>query len=89
MRYGLGITLLVIGAVAAFAVQKRISGIDLTMIGYIFMGAGALALLFEIITASSRRERSVTRERTVDGAGGTGVVERERTIETDDRDPRV
>ncbi len=66
MRYGLGIFLLVVGAILSFAVRDNIKGVDLVMIGYICMGAGVLALLFEIISASSRRDRVVTQERIVE-----------------------
>ena len=44
MRLGLGIVLLLIGAVLAFAVKDNLSGVNLTMVGYICMGVGALAL---------------------------------------------
>ena len=35
MRLGLGIVLLLIGAVLAFAVKDNLSGVNLTMVGYI------------------------------------------------------
>ncbi len=52
MTVGTGIGLLVIGAVLSFAVRDAISGVDLVMIGYICMGAGALAVILGLITNS-------------------------------------
>lgn len=45
MRYGLGIVLILLGAILAFAVSDMVKGVDLHLIGYICMGVGALALV--------------------------------------------
>lgn len=50
MTLGLGIFLLVVGAILSFTVRDSISGVNLTMIGYICMGAGALAVILGLIT---------------------------------------
>ncbi len=50
MTTGLGIFLLVVGAVLSFAVKDSVAGVNLTMIGYICMGAGALAVILGLIT---------------------------------------
>jgi hypothetical protein len=49
MNMGIGIALLVVGAVLSFAVRDSVPGVDLTMIGYICMGAGALALILSLV----------------------------------------
>ncbi len=49
MRIGLGIFLLVVGAILAFAVRDNIDAVDLTMAGYICMAAGALAIVVSLI----------------------------------------
>lgn len=49
MYIGLGIFLLVVGAIMSFAVKDSISAIDLTMVGYICMGAGALAIILSLV----------------------------------------
>ena len=54
MGLGIGIVLLVIGAVLSFAVRDSVPGVDLSMVGYICMGAGAFMLLW---TGKGRRER--------------------------------
>lgn len=74
MYVGLGIFLLVIGAILSFAVQDSVSGIDLTVVGYICMAGGALAILLSLVMgrggATSTRRVSQT-----DPATGTRVDE--------------
>lgn len=55
MILGVGIFLLVVGAILAFAVQDSIDAVDLTMVGYICLGAGALAIIISLIVASTAR----------------------------------
>lgn len=74
MGIGAGIFLLAVGGVLAFAVSDRISGIDLTMVGYILMGAGALGLVLVLMLNGQRSRGSQT----------TIVEERH-----DPRDPRL
>jgi len=76
MGIGAGIFLLAVGGVLAFAVSDRISGIDLTMVGYILMGAGALGLIL-VVLLNSQRSRS----------SHTTVVE-DRSVR-DPRDPQL
>ena len=54
MGIGGGIFLLVVGAILAFAVRDSIEVIDLTVVGYICMGAGALALIISLVVNSQR-----------------------------------
>jgi len=60
MGIGVGIFLLAVGGVLAFAVTDRISGVDLTMVGYIMMGAGALGLLIALVMNNQRTHTSHT-----------------------------
>lgn len=63
MGIGAGIFLLAVGGILAFAVTDRISGVDLTTVGYILMGAGALGIVLAIFLSSrSRRSETVIRE---------------------------
>ena len=67
MGIGAGIFLLALGGVLAFGVSDRISGVDLTAIGYILMGAGALGLILAIYLSSrARPTRTVVREERLD-----------------------
>jgi len=61
---GTGIGLLVIGAILAFAVRDAISGVDLTMIGYICMAGGVLAVILGLVTnAQATRRTNVVEHR--------------------------
>ena len=60
MGLGIGILLLVVGAIAAFAVPDAIEGVDLQMIGYILMGGGVLALLLGLVMNTQRTNTSHT-----------------------------
>ena len=57
MTIGTGIVLLVIGAILTFAIDIDVQGVDLDMIGYILMGAGAVAFLIGLILLLVRRGR--------------------------------
>ncbi len=58
MGLGLGIILLVVGAILSFGVSDRISGIDLGVIGYILMAAGALSLIIGLVMQNQRSNTS-------------------------------
>jgi hypothetical protein len=45
MQIGASLFMIAIGAILAFAVTDAINGVDLTMVGYILLGVGALGLL--------------------------------------------
>jgi nitrate/nitrite transporter NarK len=74
MRIGAGIFLLALGGILAFAVSDRISGVDLTVVGYILMAAGALGIVLAIFLSNRGRT--------------TETVVREERL-TDPRDPRL
>jgi uncharacterized protein DUF6458 len=79
MGIGAGIFLLAVGAILAFAVSDRISGVDLTMVGYILMGVGALGLVLVMFLSQSRGRRTrVVEERPV---RDTTIVEERRRYE--------
>ncbi|MBK5249836.1 MAG: hypothetical protein JJE50_10490 [Actinomycetales bacterium] len=60
MGVGTGIFLLVVGAVLSFAVRDSWSVIDLTMVGYISMAAGALAIILALVMQKQRTNTSHT-----------------------------
>lgn len=74
MGLGLGILLLVVGAILSFAVADRIEGVDLVIIGYILMGAGALSLIVGLIM---QRQRANTSHRE--------VIDRREDVDVRDR----
>lgn len=59
MRLGTGIFLLALGAILTFAVDAQVSGIDLQVVGWILMAAGALGVLVELAVWAPRRRRTV------------------------------
>ncbi|WP_350349599.1 DUF6458 family protein [Agromyces sp. G08B096] len=74
MSLGLGIVLFAIGAILAFALNVTVDWIDLQMVGYILMAAGAVVIVLGIILIA-RRRRSISTSRTaVDPATGERVT---------------
>jgi hypothetical protein len=59
MRLGTGVFLLALGAILAFAVDVQLSGVDLRVVGWILMAAGALAVALELAVWAPRRRRVV------------------------------
>ncbi len=55
---GSGIALIVIGAILSFAVRDSISGVNLSLIGYICMAAGVLAVILGLITNAQATRRT-------------------------------
>jgi hypothetical protein len=60
MRLGTAIVLLALGAILTFALRVDVSGIDLRVVGWILMAAGALGIVLEVALWGPRRRR-VTR----------------------------
>ena len=60
MSLGLGIFLLVVGGVLAFGVRDSWKAVDLTAIGYVCMGAGALAIILTLVLQQQRRRSQHT-----------------------------
>ena len=71
MGIGVSVFLLAVGGVLAFAVTDALSGVDLTIVGYVLMIAGAIGLVMASLVLRRSRgaavgeERIVTRERDV------------------------
>ncbi|WP_017538272.1 DUF6458 family protein [Nocardiopsis halophila] len=58
MGIGLGIFLMVIGAVLTFGITADVAGLDLNAIGYILMAAGIAVVVISIFLMLARRDRS-------------------------------
>jgi hypothetical protein len=86
MGIGSGIALFVIGAVLAFAVNLDLGGVvNLSLIGYILMGAGVVVFLISLVLLLRRRQSTATTRTAVDPANGEQVTRRTR----DSNDPLV
>lgn len=59
MGIGVGIFLLALGAVLAFAVDASISGLDINTIGVILMICGAIGLALDMLLFAPRRRAVV------------------------------
>ncbi|MGZ0710895.1 DUF6458 family protein (plasmid) [Coraliomargarita sp. W4R53] len=83
MSIGAGIFLFAVGAILAFAVNIEVEWVNLDMIGYILMGAGAVIFLIGIILMARRRQTSTVTHTSVDPSG-QDRVSRQSTSSTDD-----
>ncbi len=74
MYVGLGIVLLVAGAVLAFATDFDVSGVDMVMVGWILMAGGFVSIVLSLVLS---RRRSVASRRVTqrDPVTGTEVQE--------------
>lgn len=77
MYIGLGIVLIVIGAILAFVLQVDIPGMDDGMLGWILMAAGLLAIILSFAMRGRSRPAgyTTTRSSQVDPASGSRVEE--------------
>ena len=60
MGIGVSVFLLAVGGILAFAVTDRISGVDLTVVGYVLMGAGAIGIVVALLLANQNRRSTHT-----------------------------
>ncbi len=80
MGIGLGVFLIIVGAVLAFGVKANLNDFDLTTIGYILMGGGVLVILLTLLIFMPRTRRARSTAITTDAYGRQGVVERDDRI---------
>ena len=81
MSIGLGIFLLVVGAILVWALDITVTGVDLQLVGYILLAAGALVTILGLVLMT-RRRNSVSTTRTIaDPANGEQVTRRENSID--------
>ena len=76
MSLGTGIVLFVIGAILAFALNVQVSWIDLHLVGYILMIAGAVGIILGIVLMTRRRRTVATTRTAVDPVNGERVTRR-------------
>ena len=77
MGYGFGAFLLVVGLVLALAVTDQVSGVDLTMVGWIMAIVGGLVIV--LTAASMSRARGTRSVATTTHSDGTQTVSERRT----------
>ena len=81
MSIGLGIFLLVVGAILVWALDVTVTGIDLQLVGYILLAAGALVTILGIVLMTRRRNSTSTTRTIADPANGEQVTRRENSID--------
>jgi Domain of unknown function (DUF6458) len=61
MVMGIGVStfLLAVGAILAFAVHATVAGLDIHVVGWILMAAGALGVILSLMVFAPRRRRTV------------------------------
>jgi Domain of unknown function (DUF6458) len=59
MGIGFSTFLLALGAILAFAVHATVSGLDLQVVGWVLMAAGALGLVLTMAVITPRRRRTL------------------------------
>jgi hypothetical protein len=83
MTFGASVALAALGAILAFAVQDNIGGLDVSVVGWILMAAGALGIILGLAAMNRTRSglSSTSRRTVVDG----NQSPREEVIEQDIR----
>ena len=85
MYIGLGIFLLVVGAILTFALHASVSGVDLALIGWILMAGGLLAIVLSLAMGRGRRTGGYSSRRVTTTDPGTGSRVDEVHVDPDDR----
>jgi hypothetical protein len=62
MGIGASIFMLAVGAIITFAFNIRVGWLDLDIVGWVLMAAGAVGLIVTLIMLSSRRRTVVTND---------------------------
>jgi hypothetical protein len=83
MSIGAGIALFAIGAILAFAVNVQLDWVNLDVIGYILMAAGAVIFVIGLIFMMRRRRTETVAHTSVDPAAGERVTRRSTSAPDD------
>jgi hypothetical protein len=59
---GASVFLIAVGAIITFALNLRVGAVDLDIVGWILMGAGALGLIVSLIIWGNRRTTTTVDE---------------------------
>jgi Domain of unknown function (DUF6458) len=80
--------LLAVGAILAFAVHATVAGVDIRVVGWILMAAGALGPILTMIVFAPRQRRTVTETRSV-AAEGSKTAPPQNVVEREVRDDGI
>ncbi|REJ04221.1 hypothetical protein DY023_15055 [Microbacterium bovistercoris] len=84
MSIGTGIVLFVIGAILVYALNVQVDWIDLDLVGYILMGAGAVVFVIGIVLMLRRRRTDTITRTSVDPDSGEPVTRRSTRASNDE-----
>jgi hypothetical protein len=84
MSIGLGIFLIVVGAILAFALNVTVTWINLQLVGGLLIAAGVVITIIGVVLLARRRRTVVTEHATVDPATGARIAERSTSVSGDD-----
>lgn len=73
----------VVGAILAFALNVEVAWVDLNLVGYLLMAAGAIIFVIGLLMGARKRQ-STTTVRSGTGANGEAVTERRTSATPDD-----
>lgn len=79
MSIGLGIFLIAVGAILVYALDVSVEWIDLDMVGYILMAAGAIVTILGLVLLARRRRSIATTSTRVDPVNGEQLTRSERS----------
>lgn len=83
MSLGLGIFLIVVGAILSFALNLTVGAVDLHLVGYILIAAGVVVSGLGLVTMFRKRSTVTTVRSSVDPTSGEAVTSRERKVSDD------
>jgi len=83
MSIGAGIALFAIGAILAFAVNVEVEWVNLDMIGYILMAAGAVIFIIGLVLMMRRRRTESVTHTAVDPTANERVTRRSTSAPDD------
>ncbi len=85
MGIGASIFLLAVGAIVAFALDLRVGWLDLDVVGWVLMAAGAIGLIMTFTIFSSRRRTVITPAEAPPSTGERRVVDEPAVTDFDRR----
>ncbi|TFC41759.1 hypothetical protein E3T26_11565 [Cryobacterium sp. TMT1-21] len=81
MSIGFGIFLLVVGAVMVFALNVSVEWMDIELVGYILMAAGAVITILGIVLLTRKRSTLTTTRSAIDPASGEQVTSQKSSVD--------
>ncbi|MBC7518076.1 MAG: hypothetical protein H7248_04200 [Microbacteriaceae bacterium] len=79
MGIGSGIFFVVVGAILAFALNVQLSWVDLHLVGYLLMAAGAVITIISLALVARKRQSSSVTSTSVDPSNGRQVTRNDRS----------